>query len=313
MTLHTLSPAPHTLHGTFARDRSPVLVVNPGDTVRFADTLDVSWGMEPPTDEVSPRAKWEPREDGPALHGPVAIRGARPGQTLAVHIEAVRPCAWGWTYAGGPSMFSDDLNQALGLGEETIQLRWALDRDAMTGTNQHGHVVKLRPFLGMLGMPGPEDGPQSAWSPRATGGNMDCKELVAGSVLFLPIAVEGGLVSVGDGHAVQGDGEVSGMAIETRMDHVDLRFELLDDMPIATPHVRTATGWATLGFGEDLDAAIATALNAMVDLIAREERMPRAQALGLASLVVDLRITQLVNGVRGVHAFWPHGSIGRAT
>jgi acetamidase/formamidase len=150
----------------------------------------------------------------------------------------------------------------------------------------------------------------SGWFPRATGGNMDCKELGEGAVLYLPVEAPGALFSCGDAHAVQGDGEVSGMAIECMMARADLRFEVWDNFPITTPHIRNRNGWVTLGFGEDLDAATAVAINAMLDLIMRQHGVSRQDALSLASVTVDLRITQLVNGVRGVHAILPHGAIG---
>jgi acetamidase/formamidase len=145
--------------------------------------------------------------------------------------------------------------------------------------------------------------------PRVTGGNIDCKELGVGSTLYLPIAVEGGLFSTGDGHAVQGDGEVSITAIECPMDRVDLTFELVDDMPLTTPVANTPAGWITLGFHEDLDEALVIALEAMLTLMKRLHGLERLDALALASLTVDCRITQVVNGVRGVHAVLPHGAI----
>ncbi len=138
---------------------------------------------------------------------------------------------------------------------------------------------------------------------------MDCKELVAGSSLFLPIAVPGGLFSTGDGHAAQGDGEVSGTAIECPMEQVDLTFFLHSDMRMTTPHAHTPAGWLTMGFDEDIDEATFRALEAMVALIGEQFRMTKQNALALASVVVDLRVTQIVNGVCGVHAMLPHGAV----
>ena len=138
---------------------------------------------------------------------------------------------------------------------------------------------------------------------------MDCKELVAGSTLYLPIPVPGALFSVGDGHALQGDGEVCGTAIECPMERVDLTFRLREDLRLTTPRANTAAGWITLGFHEDLDEAIMIALSAMLDVMCEQYGLQRPDALALASLVVDMRITQLVNGVRGVHAVLPHGAI----
>lgn len=172
----------------------------------------------------------------------------------------------------------------------------------MTGRNQFGHVVPLRPFMGVMGMPPDEPGLIPSWTPRPQGGNIDCKELVAGSSMFLPVAVPGALFSVGDGHAAQADGEVSSTGIECPMDRVEIVLELHTDTPIQTPYARTPAGWITFGFHEDLNEATFAALEAMIALMQRTRNLGRHDAVALASLCVDLRITQIVNGVRGVHA-----------
>ena len=158
-------------------------------------------------------------------------------------------------------------------------------------------------------MPPAESGVHSTVPPRRTGGNMDCKELIAGSTLYLPIELDGGLFSVGDGHAVQGDGEISVTAIECPMERVDLTFEVLENMPLAMPVANTPAGWIALGFHADLDEAAALAVEGMLGLMKRLHGLERLDALALASLVVDLRVTQMVNEVRGVHAVLPHGAI----
>jgi acetamidase/formamidase len=195
------------------------------------------------------------------------------------------------------------------MSEAGVALGWTFNHEARTARDQNGHTVTLRPFMGVYGMPADVPGIQSTIPPRPTGGNIDCKELVAGSTLYLPIAVEGGLFSTGDGHAAQGDGEISITAIECPMDRVDLNFDLRDDLPLATPIANTPNGWVTLGFHEDLDAAMMIALESMLALIQRLHKLSRADALALGSITVDLRITQVVNGVRGVHAVLPHGAI----
>ena len=140
-------------------------------------------------------------------------------------------------------------------------------------------------------------------------GNIDCKELVAGSTLYLPVSVSQALFSVGDGHAVQGDGEVCGVALECSMEYVDLTFYLHEQMHITTPRANTSAGWLTLGFHESLNEATLIALEGMVDLMEEQYHITRHQALGLASLVVDVRVTQIANRVLGVHALLPHGAI----
>jgi acetamidase/formamidase len=314
MAFYAVEPERRTLHGHFSRELQPILTIDPGDTVRFR-TLDAGWTLDEAGGEDGERPKFEPRtedDDGHALCGPIAIRGAKPGMTLAVHINELRVGSFGWTGAGG---WSTPLNDRLRVSDlPKFGLDWTLDADAMTAVDQYGHVVSLRPFMGVMGMPMDVPEKQPTPPPRVTGGNMDCKELVAGTTLYLPIAVEGGLFSVGDGHGAQGDGEVSVMAIECPMQVCELTFDLLPDLHLTTPRANTPAGWITLAFHEDLDEAIGIALDNMLDLMKELYGYERQMALALASLVVDVRITQLVNaGVRGVHALLPHGSIREQT
>jgi len=131
---------------------------------------------------------------------------------------------------------------------------------------------------------------------------MDCRELVAGSTLYLPVGAPDGLLSLGDGHARQGDGELSGTAIECPMERIRVRFGLRDDFPVETVTADTPAGWTTAGFDRDLDRATHQAVSAMLDLMQRILGVDRPEAMALASVAVDVRLTQLVNGVRGVHA-----------
>ncbi len=311
MAMYDIRPERRTLHGHFSRELTPILTVDPGDTVRF-ETLEAGWHLEPRRSTVyaeQPR-RFEPRDPeidgGHALCGPIAVRGARPGLTLGVHIERLRPGAWGTTPAGG---WSSPINDRLGVAESGTYLLWTLDRERMTGRDQHGHSVALRPFMGVMGLPPDEPGRHPTAPPRNCGGNIDCKELVAGSTLYLPIAVKGALFSTGDGHAAQGDGESSTTAIECPMDEAVLTFTLHDDMPLTTPRAETPTGTLTFGFHEDLDEAAYVALDAMLHLLGERLGVSRQEALGLASVAVDLRVTQIVNGIKGVHALLPHGAI----
>jgi len=302
-TLHEIPLERRTLHGHFSRDLEPVAEVRPGDVIRFA-TLDAGWGVEPPREDGSQRERFSPLDEeldaGHALIGPVAVLGAVAGQTLAVGIEEVRVGPFGWSVAGG---WSTPLNDRLGVGEgESRVLAWELDADAGVGRDRDGREVALAPFLGVLGMPPAEPGIHPTGPPRAWGGNLDCKELVVGTTLFLPIPVDGALFSAGDGHALQGDGEVSSTAIECPLDRAQLSLSLRDDFELAAPIARTRDSWLAFGLGETLDEAAGNAIEGMLRLMERELGLERRDALALASLVVDLRITQVVNGVQGVHA-----------
>jgi acetamidase/formamidase len=308
---YSLKPTRATLHGHFSRDLAPVLTIDAGDTVDF-ECLDAWWGMEPHSGVTHIRREFEPRDpkldSGHALTGPVFIRGAKPGMTLAIGINALRPGGWAATYAGGwPCAW----NERLGVTNAGVFHVYAFDHAKQTATNQHGHTVKIRPFMGVMGMAPAESGIHSTTPPRAVGGNMDCKELVAGSTLYLPIEVEGGLFSVGDGHAAQGDGEVSVMAIECPMD-ATLTFNLIDGAPLRTPYAKTRDAWVTLGFHTDLNEAMVLALEAMLTLMQHLMGITRLDALALASVVVDFRITQVVNTVRGVHAVLRHDAVTKA-
>jgi acetamidase/formamidase len=302
-TLHEIPLERRTLHGHFSRDLEPVARVRSGDVIRFA-TLDAGWGLEPPRPDGAKRERFAPLDpeldDGHALIGPVEVVGAVAGQTLAVGIEEVRVGPFGFTVAGG---WSTLLNDRLGVGEgESRVLAWELDADAGTGRDRDGHEVALAPFLGVLGMPPPEPGIHPTGPPRAWGGNLDCKELVTGTTLYLPIPVDGALFSAGDGHARQGDGEVSSTAIECPLERAQLSLTLRDDLELAGPVARTRDSWLAFGLGERLDDAAAAAVESMLALMGRELGLERRDALALASVVVDLRITQVVNGVQGVHA-----------
>jgi acetamidase/formamidase len=162
--------------------------------------------------------------------------------------------------------------------------------------------LRAAPFLGVIGMPPPESGEHSTGPPRRFGGNIDCKLLVAGTTLYLPIGVDGALLSAGDGHGAQGDGEVSGTAIECPMERAQLTLDLRDDFELRMPIARTADAWVTFGFDDDLDVAASFATETMLDLMEREHNLDRTYALALASVAVDLHVTQVVNGAKGVHA-----------
>jgi acetamidase/formamidase len=301
VTVHEIPLERRTLHGHFSRELEPVLTIEPGDTIAFS-CIDSGWNVEP-------GKKFEPRnpelDEGHALIGPVEVRGARAGQTLEVSIDRVVPGPWGWCGAGD---WWTPLNARLELTSGGVNLRWELDTERGVGRDERGRELDLRPFLGVLGMPPSEAGRHSTVPPRIWGGNIDCKELVEGTRLHLPIPVDGALFSAGDGHARQGDGEVSQLAIECPLARAELTLSL-SDLELRTPIAWTPDAWLTLGFDSDLDEAAAIAIDAMLELMGREHGLERADALALASLVVDLRVTQVVNEVKGVHAVLPHDAL----
>jgi acetamidase/formamidase len=310
MATHRIEPHRETLHGTFSPDWDPVLTIDSGDSVTFT-TLDARWSLEPMTPDGNTQKfapKTPERDNGHALCGPIAISGAKPGMVLAVEIGEIVPANWGWTVGGG---WSNGINEHLGLesASDDLMMVWKIDVTTGQATNQFGQSVRIDPFFGVMGMPAADPKPIPSWTPRPQGGNIDCRELRTGTTLFLPIAVEGGLFSAGDGHARQGDGEVSSTAIECPFDSATLTFTLRDDLALTGPIARTPDAWITFGFDEDLHMATIHALDTMLDTIGREYGLPRNQAIALASVVVDLRITQIVNGVKGVHAVLRDGDV----
>jgi acetamidase/formamidase len=288
--IHEIPLERRTLHGHFSRDLQPILSIDSGDTIVFP-CLASRW-------HVAPRQKYEPRhaelDEGHPLVGPVEVRGARAGQTLEVQIDALRVGDFGFTATPG-----DDYT-----------LEWQLDADALLARDERGRGVELRPFLGVMGMPPAEPGVHSTGPPRKTGGNIDCKELVVGTKLFLPISVDGALFSAGDPHARQGDGEVSGTAIECPLERAELTLSVREDLELRSPIAWSPDAWLAFGFGADLGEAVDIALASMLELMQRELGFDEREALAFASVVVDLRVTQIVNGVNGIHAVLPHGAIG---
>jgi len=261
------------MKGFFCVDYEPEQSVAPGESVSF-HALNAGWHWEPGDDSTRPEGA------GHALAGPFAVGGAKAGQTLVIHIDEVTPRGWGETFGDGE------------------RFAWALEGDRWTCGP---HRVASAPFLGVIGMPPPEPGEHSTIPPRRWGGNIDCKLLVAGTTLYLPIPVDGALLMAGDCHGAQGDGEVSGTAIEAPLARATLTLDV-SDLDLRMPIARAHGAWLAFGFDEDLDAAAAQATETMLDLMERELGLSRKEALALASVAVDLHVTQVVNVAKGVHA-----------
>jgi acetamidase/formamidase len=277
MATHELPLEPAYLHGYFSRELDPAVEIEPGDSVRIS-VPNAGW-------DLSADEKFAPQnpelDTGHPVAGPIAVRGAKAGQTLVVRVDEVEVGPWGVTWA-----------------PEHHLVHWELDGGLGRAL---GLEVTLAPFLGVMGMPPPQTGVHPTFPPRRWGGNIDCKELVAGTALYLPIPVDGALVSAGDPHAAQGDGEVSSTAIETTAE-AQLTLDVRDDLPLEWPIARIDGAWLTFGFDEHLGVAAKIATDGMVGLMGWELGLGEHDALALASVGVDLRVTQVVNGQVGVHA-----------
>ena len=302
---HTLDPTPQTVHwGYFDAALPPVLTVRSGETVTLTA---LSGGpAELPEDEgrfpVSAAhravlAALTPELGPHILTGPIAVEGAEPGDVLEVRIEAVE-FAQGWGYN-----FHKPLKGALPARFPYRRIRHIpIDMDARTATCPWGTVLPLAPFFGTMGVaPPPAWGRVSSIEPRAFGGNIDNRELVAGTRLFLPVFVSGALFSAGDGHGCQGDGEVNVTALETALTGT-FTLVLHKRRRLARPRATTPDTLVTMAFDPDLDDAATHALEDMIDALVDAAGLDPADAYALMSLAGDLRITQIVDGNKGVHA-----------
>ena len=312
MAHHELPSTPDNVHwGYFEAARAPVLTIASGDSVAI-DCLSGEPEDMPAADlgfEILPEhaAVHEQCERGPGPHfmtGPIAVDGAAPGDVLEVRIRDITPRVdWGWNI----------IEPLLGTLPEDFpeqrRLHIAIDRAAMVAKLPWGRDLPLRPFFGVMGVAPPAAwGRVSSVQPRAHGGNMDNKELVVGTTLYLPVWNDGALFSAGDGHGVQGDGEVCLTALETCLSGT-LEFVLRKDLSLTMPRAETPTHYLTMGMNEDLDDAAKQALREMIALIRERTNLGPEDAYTLCSLAADMRITQLVDGNKGVHTMLPKDTI----
>ncbi len=305
-TLPHLPASVETCHwGAFDAALPPVMTVASGQrftiaTVSGGPQVLPPAGFQVPPELLEIHARSELLAPGHILTGPVAVAGALPGDTLEVRIVDVQLRQdWGYNVirplAGTlPAEF-----------DAYRHLNIPLDPDRMVARLPWGLDLPLHPFFGVMGVAPPAHwGRISTIQPRAHGGNIDNKELGPGSSLFLPVHAPGGLFSCGDGHAAQGDGEVCTTAIETALLGT---FELVlhkadtSAQPLTYPRGETPTHWITMGMDPDLDQCLAMALRDMIALLGEKGGLSREDAYTLCSLAVDFRITQTVNGHKGVH------------
>jgi acetamidase/formamidase len=306
---HILNPTPETVHwGYFDAKIPPRLTVEPGATV----TIDTVSGGKSQIEDLSILSahhreiveQLKPVLGPHILTGPVAVRGAMPGDTLEVRIKAIELTVdWGWNLI---LPLRGTLPEDFPAAERRLI---PIDRKAMTARLAWGATVPLRPFFGILATaPRPEYGTISSIEPREFGGNIDNQELVPGSALFLPVFVPGANFSAGDGHAVQGDGEVCLTALETCLRGT---FELVlhKGERLAMPRAITPTHYITMGFDPDLDDAAKQALREMIRWLVALKGWKPAEAYVFCSLACDLHVTQLVDGNKGIHAMVKRGLI----
>jgi acetamidase/formamidase len=304
-----LAASARTVHfGFFDAALAPVIEVDPGEEI-WVETVSAD-----PSHEVAP--EWLPaaireiceeaeRGTGPhILTGPIAVRGARPGDVLAVDILEIR-----LTQPYGYNIVSP--MKGMFPGEEPRLHTTIIPIDLASGLAEvaPGVSIPTRPFFGQLGVaPPPEWGRLDSRPPNRHGGNMDNKELLPGTRLLLPVANEGALFSLGDGHAAQGDGEVNQTAIETSLDG-RLRLSVRSDVELDWPVAVTPTHLMTMAFHEDLDGAARLAMRSMVRLLQDYHALSFHDAYRLCSIAADMRVTQFVNGNRGIHVMLPRAPL----
>ena len=306
----TLEATPATVAwGYYSGQSKPVLSVHSGDTVRM-QTLSTCGSPE------QMMAKGVKREQIPAytdaiyaqvqdrgpgghiLTGPVAIVEAEPGDVLEVQILKV-------------DIDVDFACNGFGVGRGFLPMEYPyarskivpLDRQRMIGHFGPGIEVPLQPFFGSMGV-APAGGKIDSAPPFAHAGNMDNKELVAGTVLMIPVAVKGALFEAGDGHAAQGNGEVDITALETYLTG-NFRFIVHKNKTLLWPRAETPTAYISMGFSKDLKEAAEHAVRDMINFLVTEKKMSRDDAYMLTSVAIDVNITQLVDGNVGVHAICP--------
>lgn len=309
---HVLPACRDTIHyGFFDAALEPVLRIKSGDTV----TLDTLSGdrIHLPTDaSMTPLddhlAVLDDMPEGGGPHymtGPIHVEGAEPGDSLKVEILEVKLRQdWGWNYIG--PLFGT-LQEDFG---EPHLMHMAIDVERGVVTMPWGLEIPASPFFGVMGTAPPAVwGRQPSIIPRAFGGNIDNKELLAGTVLYLPVFNSGALFSVGDGHARQGNGEVSGTPVETALSGT-FRLSVEKNTGIGMPWAETPTHYMTMGIHEDLDVAARQALREMIALIRARTELTAAEAYALCSIIADLEVTQTVDVNKGIHAMLPRYAIG---
>ncbi|HEV3215862.1 MAG TPA: acetamidase/formamidase family protein [Vicinamibacterales bacterium] len=308
--VHDLKASPATVHrGFFDASLKPVLTIDSGDLVRLETVSGNPRYFESlgvPREKI-PRELYAAFEgvEGTGrgdhtLNGPIAIRGAEPGDMLEIRIRAVDvrlPIA-GQGFVPNRGLLPDEFPYA------KDRVLW-IDLTRRTVEYAPGVHVPIKPFWGVIAVAPPASmGRVSSGPPNVFGGNLDNRDLGAGSTLFLPVFVPGALLSIGDGHAVQGYGEVCLSAVETSLKG-EIQVVLHKGRAIRSPRAETPTHYITMGLAPDLDEAAKMATREMLDFLVESKGLSRENAYMLASAAMDLVVTQAVDGTKGIHAMLP--------
>ncbi|WP_213086960.1 acetamidase/formamidase family protein [Chitinophaga agrisoli] len=306
---YILEPTPTTVAwGHYWSEMPPALRVKSGDYVQVHTLITSSperleaAGLPAAQVEKELRDVQVVKDKGPGGHiltGPIYIDGAEPGDVLEVRFETIElAIPYGYNAIGQAGFLSDEIF------DRKMKII-PLDKEKMLGHFADGIAVPLRPFFGSAGVAPPKEaGRWNSAPPWVHAGNLDNKELVAGSSLFIPVHIKGALFEIGDGHAAQGNGEVDITAIETSL-RGKLQFIVHKGKKIGWPRAETATHIITMGCDRDLNAATHIAVREMIRYLMEEKHLSQADAYMLCSVAVDVNITQLVDGNVGVHAMLP--------
>jgi len=310
-SVYFLSATPETTQwGWFDNAELPRLTVNSGDTV-VIETMSHSFGQLWPgrtIDELKKlRTDWPGR--GPmTLTGPVFVNGAEPGDVLKIRINRIVARPWGANF-NIPGMFGQFPKEF-----PDGQVRYFyLDWDRKVAEFAPGLEIPLRPFPGTLGVARREPGRYNAVPPGPFAGNLDNRDLVEGTTLYVPVFVPGALVWTGDSHAAQGNGEINLTALETAFQEISLTLTVDKAQKLEWPRIETPTDWITMGYDEDLNKALENAKSETVKFLMETRGLARDQASSLMPQVADCRVTQVVDIKKGVHCMIPKDAARRLT
>lgn len=319
MSVHHVPATPQTvLWGRFGAAIPPVLTIRSGDTVSV-ETLSGLAELFPADGtgmHVAPalhaiNAAHLPFRWGHLLTGPIAIEGAQPGDVLEVHIDAVELGAdWGFNAI---EPWDGTLPGDFILSERVLT-HIPVDRSRRTARLPWGVELPLAPFFGVMGVAPPAGWDEiSSREPRCHGGNLDNRRLGAGTTLWFPVWAEGAMFTCGDGHGVQGDGEVCVTALEMALTGTfTFTLHKSGSMPERDlPRAQTDTHLIAMGFDPSLDEALRVAVREMIAMITERSAMTPVQAYQLCSLAADFAVTQSVNGEKGVHGMLPRALLGQ--